>query len=74
MVLPPLSFNEEQATAIADPEATIVQYVNQMFTPSCAATADIDADWEQYLATLEGMGLASYLQVYQEAYDAKYGG
>ena len=36
--------------------------------------ADIDAEWEQYLATLERMGLAAYLQVYQDAYDAKYGG
>jgi putative aldouronate transport system substrate-binding protein len=74
MVLPPLTFTEEQATAIADPEATIAQYVNQMFAQFVRREADIDTEWEQYLATLDGMGLAAYLQVYQEAYDVKYGG
>jgi putative aldouronate transport system substrate-binding protein len=72
--LPPLAFTEKQAVAIADPEATIVQYVKEMFTRFVRGEGDIDAEWDQYLATLDGMGLAPYLQVYQEAYDAKYGG
>jgi putative aldouronate transport system substrate-binding protein len=73
MVLPPLAFTEEQAVAIADPEATIVQHVKEMFTRFVRGEGDIDAEWDQYLATLDGMGLTPYLQVYQEAYDAKYG-
>jgi putative aldouronate transport system substrate-binding protein len=73
MVIPPLTFNEDQATAIADPEATITQYINQMFTQFVRGDADIDAGWDEYLATLDQMGLAAYLQVYQDAYDAKYG-
>ena len=74
MWLPPLSFTEDQAIAIADPEATITQYVNQMFAHFVRGEGDIDAEWDTYVATLEQMGLANYLQVYQEAYDAKYGG
>jgi putative aldouronate transport system substrate-binding protein len=74
MVLPPLAFTEEQAVAIADPEATIVQYVKEMFTRFVRGEGDIDVEWEQYLATLDGMGLAAYLRVYKEAFDAKYGG
>ena len=74
MVLPPLTFTEDQATAIADPETTITQYVSQMFTEFVRGDADVDAGWDQYLATLDQMGLATYLQVYQDAYDAKYGG
>ena len=74
LVIPPLSFTEEQATALADPEATITQYVNQMFTAFVRGETDIDAGWDQYLATLEQMGLANFIQVYQDAYDAKYGG
>ena len=74
MVLPPLTFTEEQAIAIADPETTITQYVNQMFTAFVRGDSDLDAEWDQYLATLDQMGLAPYLQVYQDAYDAKYGG
>jgi putative aldouronate transport system substrate-binding protein len=74
LVLPALSFNSDQATAIADPEATIRQYVNQMLTAFVRGDTDLDAGWDQYLSTLESMGLAPYLQVYQDAYDAKYGG
>jgi putative aldouronate transport system substrate-binding protein len=74
MVLPPLTFNDDQASAIADPETTITQYVNQMLTAFVRGDTDIDAGWDEYLATLDQMGLASYLQVYQDAYDAKYGG
>jgi putative aldouronate transport system substrate-binding protein len=73
-VLPPLSFNEEQATAIADPETTITQYVNQMLTAFVRGDTDLESGWDQYVSTLEQMGLAPYLQVYQDAYDAKYGG
>ena len=60
--------------AIADPEATIVQFVKEMLTRFVRGEGDIDAEWDQYLATLDGMGLTPYLQVYQEAHDAKYGG
>jgi putative aldouronate transport system substrate-binding protein len=45
-----------------------------MFTRFVRGDADIDAEWDNYVATLDGMGLANYLQVYQDAYDAKYGG
>jgi hypothetical protein len=34
---------------------------------------DLDAGWDAYLATLDQMGLAPYLQVYQDIYDAKRG-
>lgn len=74
LVLPALSFNSDQATAIADPEATIRQYVNQMLTAFVRGDTDLDSGWDQYVSTLDQMGLAPYLQVYQDAYDAKYGG
>jgi putative aldouronate transport system substrate-binding protein len=73
MVVPPLNFSEEQAVAISDPETTITQYVDQSFVQFVRGDADIDAEWDNYVATLDGMGLANYLQVYQDAYDAKYG-
>jgi putative aldouronate transport system substrate-binding protein len=71
MTLPPLAFTTDQAVAIADPEATIGQYVQQMLAQFVRGEADIDADWESYLATLDQMGLAAYIQMYQDAYDAK---
>ncbi len=74
MTLPPLAFTAEQAVAIADPEAAIGQFVQQMMAQFIRGEADLDADWDTYLSTLEQMGLTPYVQVYQDAYDAKYGG
>lgn len=71
MTLPPLALSNDQAIAIADPEATISQYVKQMMAQFIRGETDLDGGWDAYLATLEGMGLAPYLQVYQEVYDAK---
>lgn len=74
LLVPPLTFSEDQSISIADPETAIVNYVTQMFTAFVRGDADLDSGWDQYLATLDQMGLAPYLQIYQDAYDAKYGG
>jgi putative aldouronate transport system substrate-binding protein len=71
MTLPPLAFTNDQAIAIADPGATIASYVAQMTAAFIRGDTDLDAGWDAYLATLDGMGLAPYLQVYQDVYDAK---
>ena len=33
---------------------------------------DADGEWDDFVETLDQMGLADYLQVYQEVYEAKY--
>ena len=71
MTLPPLAMSNDQALAIADPEATLAQYVTRMTAQFIRGEADLDAGWDAYLATLEGMGLTPYLQMYQEIYDAR---
>jgi hypothetical protein len=71
MTLPPLAMSNDQALAIADPEATLAQYVTQMTAQFIRGEMDLDAGWDSYLATLEGMGLTPYLQMYQEIYDAR---
>jgi len=37
-------------------------------------TGDVMADWDDYMATLEGMGLNDVLGVMQSAYVRQYGG
>ena len=34
---------------------------------------NVDAEWDGYLAQLEGMGLSQMREIYQKAYDAYYG-
>ena len=35
---------------------------------------DIDAGWDNFVATVEGMGINRLVEIYQAAYDAQYGG
>jgi putative aldouronate transport system substrate-binding protein len=70
MVLPPLFFTEEQAQQVAELGATITSYVEETFALAVTGQLDIVAEWETYLATLEGMGLPQYLEIHQAAYDA----
>ncbi|MFS0723060.1 ABC transporter substrate-binding protein [Paenibacillus sp. 1P07SE] len=70
MVMPPLFFTTEQTEEIADLQKTIYDYVSEMNARFITGNTDIDAEWDNYLATLANMNLDRYLQVYQEAYDA----
>lgn len=70
MALPPLFFTSEQADQVATFGPTITAYVDETFARAVTGQLDIEADWDNYLATLEGMGLPQYLQTHQAAYDA----
>jgi putative aldouronate transport system substrate-binding protein len=71
-IVPPSFFTSEQASEIADLEKTIGDYVNEMQSRFITGDANISTDWNNYLKTLEGMNVKQYLQVYQDAYDAKF--
>jgi putative aldouronate transport system substrate-binding protein len=69
--LPPLFFTADQAQTVAELTTTIVDYVKQTLALAVIGETDLDAGWAAYLGTLENMELARYLQVHQEAYDAR---
>jgi putative aldouronate transport system substrate-binding protein len=73
--LPPLFLTEEQAGQAGELATTINGQVKLMFAQFILGDADANDDgaWEEYVRTFEQMGLAQYLQIHQEAYDAKYG-
>ncbi|WP_313886471.1 ABC transporter substrate-binding protein [Bacillus sp. SD088] len=72
MIVPPLYFNEEQSAELAEIEATIQNFVDESNARFISGDDDIEKGWDQYLATLEGMNLERYIEIYQEAYDEKY--
>lgn len=72
MIVPPLYFNEEQSAELAEIEATIQNFVDESNARFISGDDDIDKGWDQYLATLEGMNLDRYIEIYQEAFDEKY--
>ena len=69
--LPPLFFLEDQAQQVIEIGGTIASYVKQFFAGVVTGAIDLDREWDSYLATLNEMGLASYLQIHQSVYDAR---
>ncbi|HEX6686846.1 MAG TPA: extracellular solute-binding protein [Candidatus Limnocylindrales bacterium] len=74
MQLPPLNPTEEQAAQIGELATTINNHVKLMTPKFIMGEANIDdeAQWNNYTSTLDRMGLANYLKIYQDAYDKKY--
>ncbi|HML46805.1 MAG TPA: hypothetical protein PKE04_08665 [Clostridia bacterium] len=47
----------------------IVSYVNEMFAQWVTGERDVNADWNDYLAHLEALGVSEYVAAYQAYYD-----
>ena len=70
---------EEKLTKIKYPSDTLAEatelsnslttYMKQKYAQWLTGAADVDAEWEDYLAQLEKLGLSRYLELTQEAYD-----
>ncbi len=71
-VLPPLVFTEEQSNELSDLEKTIKDFVTQMNARFITGDADLENDWDNYVSTLEDMGIDRYVEIIQEAYDTNF--
>jgi putative aldouronate transport system substrate-binding protein len=67
MVLPPLYFTAEQSQQVAELGTSIMPYVEQVLAQGIRGDIDISTEWENYLATLETMGLSRYVELHQAA-------
>jgi putative aldouronate transport system substrate-binding protein len=74
--VPPLYLSEEQAGQVGELGTTINNHVKLSLAQFTTGEADPNDDgaWNDYVDTLNQMGLEAYLQTYQDAYDAKFGG
>lgn len=72
--LPPLSLSEDQAAQAGDLATTINNHVSQMVAKFSLGDVDVhdDKQWDNYLSTLDKMGLKNYLAIQQSAYEKKY--
>jgi putative aldouronate transport system substrate-binding protein len=71
-VIPPLIYSEADAERIAELDATLEEYINEMVPRFITGDLDVDEDWEQYLRELDAIGIDEYVELIQTAYDAKY--
>lgn len=64
-----LTLDEEGVEIYNDNWPDIKTYLDQMNTAFLSGEADIDADFDEFVANLEAMGLNEVLEVYQAALD-----
>ncbi|MFD0957794.1 ABC transporter substrate-binding protein [Paenibacillus chungangensis] len=72
MILPPLLFSKEQSSELLDLQTTLDSYMEEMIAKFIIGQANIEAEWDAYLKTLDNMKLERYLGILQEAYDSRY--
>ncbi len=72
-LIPPLTFPEDDSRQLTDVQLSVKTYVDEMLTRFIIGDADIDAEWDTYLSTLDSQGLPQLLAIYQKAYDAQMG-
>ena len=71
MIIPPLTYSEEAATEVLELESALQAYVVEMIGRFTTGDADIETGWDDYLAELQNIGLARYVELMQQAYDAR---
>ena len=73
-VIPPLAFTTAQAAEVTELRLGIIDYVAQMTAEFVLGRQDLDAGWDNFVATLDALGINRVAEIYQSAYDAQYGG
>ncbi|WP_282941318.1 extracellular solute-binding protein [Paenibacillus sp. RC67] len=69
-VVPPMFFTNDQAEELTDLISPIDNYRREFLARAVMGDADIDAEWDSYVQTLDkSLNLKRYLEIYQEAYD-----
>lgn len=59
----------EQTEEVNDLRTDISKYVSEKFATWVTGEADIDSEWDAYIAQLYNMDLERFIEIYQAAYD-----
>lgn len=65
--MPPVTLNEEESSRISAIESEISAFMEEFFFKSMFGDYDIDAEWDDYVATIEKMGVQEMLDTYEVA-------
>lgn len=69
MNLPDLYFSVDQANQVATIMPQLETYVDETFAQAVTGQIDIEAEWENYLANLESIGLSTFVDLHQQVLD-----
>lgn len=64
-----MKLTEDEQYVIDNKYGEIVNYYKQMEAEFISGAADIETKWDEYVSTIEKMGINEVLKVYQTAYD-----
>ena len=64
-----ISVAEENMSDYSSIKSEVDTCVNEYFSKFVTGEYSVDEKWDEYISTLEGMGIETMLQYYQEAYD-----
>jgi len=64
-----IKYSSEAQAEAAELGNALTEFVKNKMALWITGSADVDAEWEDYLADLEKIGLSRYLELTQEAYD-----
>src|SRR5215207_5997617 len=70
-LIPPLTYPDNDAKELSEIQLAVDTYVNEMLYRFITGDANIDSEWDTYLATLDSQGLPRMLEINQNAYDAQ---
>ena len=73
-LIPPLAFTTAQAAEVTELRLGITDFVAQMTAEFVLGRQDLDAGWDNFVATIEALGIDRMVEIYQVAYDAQFGG
>ena len=66
--LPTVSLDEATSIESAELETNLITYYKEMQAKFVRGEANLDTDWDAYIAELNNIGLERYLEIYQTAY------
>ena len=68
-VFPYLNYTDEESKTISTLTTDIRSYVNQYFAQVVTGDLTLEDSWEDYLNTLNQMGLEQMFSIYQASYE-----
>ena len=67
--IPNMNLTPEESKELSALQTDLQDYVNQNKAKWTTGQQNVDTDWDNYVATLNKMGLERYMEIYNQAYD-----
>jgi putative aldouronate transport system substrate-binding protein len=69
MIVPPLWYNDNEISTVANVRANINAYVEESIARFVTGQMNVDRDWDRFQTELRNLGIDQYLRIVQAAYD-----